>query len=238
MQRKRAPPIRTERPDVQRQKTQSSIHTFMMSPSSDVREKRASEIIKAPTRLPAIIPRDAKSLLCKIPSPDRLVKICKTAPDLMNIPVIPKKYEEKFMAPPRGIERPCAAGDKCECIELCKIKTFPTEFIGKEFIIPGQQRREEQGLCVFCIRREVSHWFWVNMFNQRESAFVLNPYRVIVGVAGEYSETSVFTLPATRQRGILGHFPMHQRDTYVYRTGVEGPSIAQIGLDFQDPLAT
>jgi len=103
-----------------------------------------------------------------------------------DVPVVSRIYEESFMREPVKGERPCAAGELCECnfIDPCM------PFTGVEFVAPGQDSLAGASFCVLCSRKVTQKLFYDILFTGKEAHGVIQRYGNICGVPGEFVMTS------------------------------------------------
>lgn len=97
-----------------------------------------------------------------------------------EVPVISKAYEESFMREPAKGERPCAAGELCECnfIDPCM------PFTAVEFTTIQEMTQKAPRFCVLCSRKLTQKLFYDILFTGKDAHCVIQRYGNICGVAG------------------------------------------------------
>jgi hypothetical protein len=107
-----------------------------------------------------------------------------------DVPVVSRAYEEAYLREPmpNSGERPCVAGDLCECnfIDPCM------PFVGVEFTLPSEAitRPEIPQFCVLCSRKVTRKLFYDVLFTGKEVHGVIQRYGNICSVPGENSALS------------------------------------------------
>ena len=221
---------------------QKSINAYLQDGSGETRARIKEGLERASDLTPPDL-SSMQSVLSRIPHTDRLARLgSASVPQISNVEVIPKDWEDSFLLPPKRGERPCIAGERCESLELAKDKGMPQPFIMKEFFTPSEQHNMTEKpprphMCLLCHRREVMIWYWKHATTKSEPPCVLNRWRNICGVPGNYSEDSVIMQAGSRWRGVVGCFVRHNRDAFRMEIPPEGPRLVQIGVGFQIPPA-
>lgn len=101
-----------------------------------------------------------------------------------DVPVVTRAYEEAFLREPmpHSGERPCVAGELCECnfIDPCM------PFVGVEFTLPSESitKPETPQFCVLCSRKVTQKLFYDVLFTGKEVHGVIQRYGNICSVSG------------------------------------------------------
>jgi hypothetical protein len=114
-----------------------------------------------------------------------------------DVPVITRAYEESFLREPTGSERPCAAGELCECmfIDPC------TPFVATEFLLPGEPQPPTPQFCIPCSRKVTQKLFYDTLFAGKEVHGLIQRYGNLCNVPGEYARECMLIAPP--------HAPLH-----------------------------
>ena len=142
----------------------------------------------------------------------------------VSIQVVTRAYEEQYLREPIGKERHCIMGDQCQGLHLPHVKDG---FVLREFLLPSEEEEYkrtgklpgEGRLCLMCKRSEIARAF-INVRADGmgvKSNVVLQDYRNVVGVEGEYClEDCILSSPNIYQ-GILDPIVLHLRNAYRLR---------------------
>ena len=154
---------------------------------------------KAPP-IPAELDLDA--ILSRVPYRDILENLYgrAAAPPRPDVPVVTRAYEESFLREPTGSERPCVAGELCECmfIDPC------TPFVAVEFLLPGEAPPPTPHFCVPCGRKVTQKLFYDTLFTAGPATAppcLIQRYGNLCSVPGEYARECMLVSPP--------HAPLH-----------------------------
>ena len=143
-----------------------------------------------------------------------------------NIEVVTREYEEEFLREPLNNERPCVMGDNCQGHKLYHIES--EGFTLREFLLPSETEEFKRTgtlpvdgrLCLMCKRTEIARAF-INIRADGQGVkenVVLQDYRNIVGLPGEYCvEDCILSSPTTYQ-GLLDPIVLHMKNAYRLET--------------------
>lgn len=141
----------------------------------------------------------------------------------VNIEVVPRKYEEQFLVEPVGRkERRCALDSQCEGLKIPN--TGNDGFILKEFLLPSEKKElersgklpKERRLCLMCKRAEIAKMY-INIRSDGVGCrkdVVLQDYRNLVNVEGEYHLRDTILSSENIYQGILDPIVLHTRTSY------------------------
>ena len=129
-----------------------------------------------------------------------------------DVPLITKTYEESFMREPCGGERPCAMGDRCECMFIDK----NAPFVGTEFILRGEaSSKKEPEMCVLCCRRTTQKLFFDVCYSGKRVQGLIQRYGNLCNQPGEYArECMLICPPGAQWHGMPLPIMSHQRNRY------------------------
>jgi hypothetical protein len=157
-----------------------------------------------------------------------------------DVPVITRAYEEAFLREPmpHSGERPCVAGELCECnfIDPCM------PFVGVEFTLPSESitRPDVPQFCVLCSRKVTQKLFYDVLFTGKDVHGVIQRYGNLCSVQGEYARECMLVCPP---HAPLHCMPLpvmsHQRNKYRVRisNGIKHIEQLRVGHeDFASPL--
>jgi len=142
-----------------------------------------------------------------------------------SIQVMTRAYEEKYLREPVGKERPCIMGDQCQGMHLPHVND--NAFIVRELLLPTEEEEykrtgklpTEGRLCLMCKRSEIARAF-INIRADGmgvKNNVILQDYRNMVDVDGEYClEDCILTSPTIYQ-GILDPVVLHVKTAYRLR---------------------
>jgi hypothetical protein len=114
-----------------------------------------------------------------------------------DVPIITRAYEESFLREPTSNERPCVAGDLCECMVLDPC----TPFVATEFLLPGEPQPATPQFCVLCSRKVTQKLFYDTLFAGKEVHGLIQRYGNLCNVPGEYARECMLISPP--------HAPLH-----------------------------
>ena len=146
-----------------------------------------------------------------------------------SLPIVKREYEESFM---RGCcmpdDTPCVMGEFCECNVI-------DNFCGSAFVLP-QICAVNPRMCILCIRKTTQLLFYRIVSSGMQTTQMIQMYGNIAGVAGEYHESAMLTVPPG---GPVHCMPLpvvaHQRNRYYAETGADGVRrIRQRNVYFED----
>jgi hypothetical protein len=153
--------------------------------------------------------------------PDSMIAYSKKMRNVVE--VVTRAYEECFLREPHNkLERVCAMGDNCEGLKIDCISGL--KFPLREFFTPNEQHGvettgklpKEHRLCLLCKRTEIAKAFY-NILNDgmavKQDA-ILQDYRNLVGVPGEYCIEDCMVSGSQRYQGLLDPIVQHRRDLY------------------------
>jgi|SaaInlV_125m_DNA_1040241.scaffolds.fasta_scaffold17217_2 hypothetical protein len=149
-------------------------------------------------------------------------------PREVKIPVVSRAYEERFLR--QSIyhgEKDCVQGELCEAMFIDPNQPF----VCTQFIIPNV-KKEEQHLCVMCLRKVTQLLFYKTIYRGLDVRRIIQRYGNIANQRGEYSSDAMIMC---HPNGPVQCMPLpivaHQRNHYqVYDvSGVK--HIKQIGVD-------
>lgn len=153
-----------------------------------------------------------------------------------EVPVVSRAYEEAFLRETLAGERPCVAGDLCECMNIDPC----TPFVGTEFLLPGEPLPATPQFCVLCSRKLTQKLFYDIVLAGKDVHGLIQRYGNLCNVPGEYARECVLVCPP---HAPLRCMPLpimsHQRSKYrvVIAGGVK--RLEQLRVqheDFADPL--
>ena len=140
----------------------------------------------------------------------------------VSIQVVTRAYEEQYLCEPVGKQRPCIMGDQCQGMHLPHVTA--NAFILREFLLPTEE--EEYGrtgklpsegcLCLMCKRSEIARAF-INIRADGmgvKNNVILQDYRNIVDVEGEYCLDDCLLSSQTVFQGLLDPVVLHLRNAY------------------------
>lgn len=147
------------------------------------------------------------------------------------VPAVARVYEEAYLREPMAGERPCVAGDLCECmfIDPC------TPFVGVEFLLPGEVLPKVPQFCVLCSRKVTQKLFYDVLFTGKEVHGVIQRYGNLCNVPGEYARECVLVCPP---HAPLHCMPLpimsHQRNKYRVRLSGGLRTLDQLRVRYED----
>ena len=124
-----------------------------------------------------------------------------------DIPIVSRAYEESYMVE-AGLNDACARGEDCECMRAFSDRD---RFIMRAFTLPDGTPLDT---CVLCTRMETLRLFIDARANAVIPARVVQPYRNIVGVAGEYAITDCMLMDGELFYGVMDPFVFYSRAHY------------------------
>ena len=129
-----------------------------------------------------------------------------------EVPLVTKAYEESFMRECLdNTEKKCAMMNDCECMKIDE----GNQFIGTQFLMPGETGRDEPRMCVLCQRQITQKLYFDLMYDGMTFDFPIQMYGNICETPGEYSKEVMLFCPTN---GPLHSMPYpsvsHQRNRY------------------------
>jgi len=95
-------------------------------------------------------------------------------------------------------------------------KTEYNPILGKEEVV----FEKKKGICIYCERYLINHFFLLNKTKDLESEGVLNPYRYYHDIEGEYASSYMLSHTTPKFYGICDMFPKFKRDAFIARNDV------------------
>lgn len=143
-----------------------------------------------------------------------------------TIEVVTREYEEKNLREPVGTERPCIMGENCQGMQMSHLKE--NKFVLKEFLLPTEMEEckrtrqwpKEARLCLCCKRAEIARAF-INIRADGmgvKNNMILQDYRNITGVPGEYRLEDCILSSASIFQGLLDPVVLHIKSGYRVKT--------------------
>lgn len=148
-----------------------------------------------------------------------------------SVPYVSRVYEESFMREPLNAgERQCVMGEECECMFIDR----KHQFIGVEFLVPGEEAGETPQMCVLCSRAATQQLFYDIVFDNVSFSGLIQRYGNLHDVPNEYAKDAMLICPPN---GPLHCMPApilsHQRNRYTV-SKISGVSyLRQHGVYFQ-----
>jgi hypothetical protein len=157
------------------------------------------------------------------------------------LPVVTRAHEERFMRPVRPGETPCTRAAQCEgrLIAHCLLGDPDRGFVCPVFRAEEEEDEDAAAaaaagdLCVLCLRKQTSVAFYTLRACGETPERVVQPYRNVIGVPGEYALGACLAVSPRRFEGLSGPFVRHERHHYAYE--VDPPRLRQLGVDFRAP---
>jgi len=165
---------------------------------------------------------DTDSLISKLPYKKMLLDIfggnLRGNLQMMDIPYVTRVYEESFMREPlNSSERECAKGKLCECMFIDKKQ----QFVGVEFLLPGEKQQRNSNMCVLCYRQMTQQLYYDVIFDKCEFPGCIQKFGNIHSEKGEYLLDAMLIAAPTAPSHVMP-IPIvsHQRNRYtVYVSG-------------------
>ena len=143
-----------------------------------------------------------------------------------KIEVVTREYEEKFLREPVGDERPCIMQENCQGMQLSQCKD--NRFVLREFLLPTEDEEakrtctwpKEGRLCILCKRAEIARAY-INIRADGmgvKNNMILQDYRNITGVPGEYILDDCILSSASIFQGLLDPVVLHIKSGYRVKT--------------------
>lgn len=138
------------------------------------------------------------------------------------VEVVHRKYEDEYLREPIAPERACVNGAACQGMHVCAAEN--ARFVLREFMLPSQDRQyretglfpEEVGLCLMCRRAEIARAL-INIkadgMGVKED-YVIQDFRNIVGVEGEYDLDDCIMSSSNMYQGLLDPVVLHMKNAY------------------------
>ena len=154
-------------------------------------------------------------------------------PETVVLPVLPIRHkadEDALLLRPTDTDPLCCRGDDCEGFQMALDDPHtPTErgFCCKQWTVPNP---DNAGVCLLCLRKEVTIEYFQRRRQQRHSTNLLAPFRNIIGQEGEYrADASLFAIH-NQMDGLTDAFISHERHHYLY----DDDGIKQVNVGFFD----
>ena len=143
-----------------------------------------------------------------------------------TIEVVTREYEQRYLREPVGEERPCIMGDMCQGMQLPHVKD--QKFVLREFLLPSEEEQskrtrqwpKEGRLCLLCKRAEIARAF-INIRADGmgvKNHMILQDYRNLVNVPGEYRLEDCILSSSTIFQGLLDPVVLHIKSGYRVKT--------------------
>jgi hypothetical protein len=143
-----------------------------------------------------------------------------------NIEVITREFEEKALREAVGDERECIMAENCQGMQLPHVKD--QKFILREFLLPSEEEEakrtrqwpKEGRLCILCKRAEIARAF-INIRADGmgvKNNMILQDYRNIVNIPGEYCLEDCILSSSTIFQGLLDPVVLHIKSGYRVKT--------------------
>jgi hypothetical protein len=143
-----------------------------------------------------------------------------------NIEVITREFEEKALREAVGDERECIMAENCQGMQLPHVKD--QKFILREFLLPSEEEEakrtrvwpKEGRLCILCKRAEIARAF-INIRADGmgvKNNMILQDYRNIVNIPGEYCLEDCILSSASIFQGLLDPVVLHIKSGYRVKT--------------------
>ena len=129
-----------------------------------------------------------------------------------NIPIVSRVYEESFMRECiDNNENRCVMGKNCECMFIDN----NIQFIGTEFLLPGESASDQPQLCVLCHRKVTQQLFHDMIFKGESFRASIQRYGNICDQPGEYARECMLICPLNSNVHCMP-LPVvaHQRNRY------------------------
>lgn len=149
-----------------------------------------------------------------------------------DIPLVTKTYEESFMREPCGGEKPCAMGDRCECMFIDK----NAPFVGVEFLLRGETNASKTPkMCVLCCRRTTQKLFYDICYSGKRVQGLIQHYGNLCNQPGEYArECMLICPPGTQWHGMPLPVMSHQRNRYRVTIVAGVKHLEQLRVSYED----
>lgn len=143
-----------------------------------------------------------------------------------TIEIVTRDYEQGYLREPVQDERPCIMGENCQGMQLPHIKD--QKFILREFLLPSEEEEwkrtrqwpKEGRLCILCKRAEIARAF-INIRADGmgvKNNMILQDYRNLVNVPGEYRLKDCILSSSTIFQGLLDPVVLHIKSGYRVKT--------------------
>ena len=178
-----------------------------------------------------------KDMVRKIVNETPFVHMLSSMAPLQNniqIPLISRKYEEKFMRECIGLhEKQCSMQEKCECMFIDNEQ----KFIGIRFPIPNINNEDisSNTMCILCLRKYTLLLYYKTMHAGLDPQVVIQKHGNICNEPGEYAQSAmIFANP----NGPVHCMPLpvvaHQRNKYKVVTISGVKYLLQINMNVQN----
>ena len=152
--------------------------------------------------------------------------------ETMDVPLVTKAYEESFMRESaNNTEKQCSMMHDCECTKI----DAGNQFIGTEFLLPGESTTSEARMCVLCQRQLTQKMFFDLMYDGKSFRFPIQRYGSICETPNEYSKEVMLFCPTN---GPVHSMPYpsvsHQRNRYSVCTNYGARFLKQHRVAFEE----
>jgi len=150
---------------------------------------------------------------------------------LQHVPIISRAKEEESMRECyKPEDKPCIMQNSCECNFI----DLQAPFVGVAFV--GHEiNMMHTGMCILCLRKSTQMLFYRVIAGGLQSNNLMQVYGNIAGVAGEYHESVMLTVPP---HGPVQCLPLpvvaHQRNRYQVVVVNEKKHLKQINVGYED----
>jgi len=152
----------------------------------------------------------------------------------MQIPLISRKYEEKFMrACIDPQEKPCSMQQQCEAMFIDAEQAF----VCMRFQIPNVHGKkvDDNTLCILCLRKQTLLLFYRTMHAGYDPGVLIQRHGNICNESGEYSRSAmIFANPNGPVQCMPLPIVAHQRNRYKVLNIAGIKHLRQIGVGVQD----
>jgi hypothetical protein len=153
---------------------------------------------------------------------------------VMQIPLISRKYEEKFMrACVDAEEKPCSMHEKCECMFIDPEQPF----VCVKFQIPNVSGTDmhTNTLCILCLRKQTLLLFYRTMHAGYDPGVLIQKHGNICNEPGEYARSAmIFANPNGPVQCMPLPIVAHQRNRYQVVTIAGIQHLRQTGVSVHD----
>jgi len=137
-----------------------------------------------------------------------------------DIPSVSRKHEERYLCEPTGKERQCLKGTDCEGTRVDSEHAF----IVREYLLPEEEEeynrtgkyKQDIGLCLLCTRNDICRAYFHTRAEGKSMSedAVLQHYRNIVGVEGEYCIGDTVCSSRHSYDGLIAPIVLHKLSAY------------------------
>lgn len=155
-----------------------------------------------------------KTIVDSLPFAELLKNVNSSSLEL-QLPIITKNYEEKFMREClNSTEAKCAMGNECECMYI----DDQERFIGVQFVFPDIETYStstRNNLCVLCLRKTTQLLYYKTVHEGVLTKSRIQKYGNICGVPGEYHQSAMLICPPGVNSECMPYpIVAHQRNRY------------------------